>query len=172
MNAAPIPAAEVIRASLQASAIQFAEPEPGSFVAQLPGRQRLMTACWLIVGAQGVRIEAFVVRRPDENAAAVHRWLLAHNARSYLVSWSIDSSGDIYLTGLLPLPAVTPQEIDRVLGGVLEAADSSFNTLLELGFGSSIRREWAWRSKRHESLANLAAFEGFVRRGAGGPAPG
>ena len=32
------------------------------------------------------------------------------------VSWSIDSIGDVYLTGRLPLVAVTPDEIDRVLG--------------------------------------------------------
>ncbi|HXR72204.1 MAG TPA: YbjN domain-containing protein, partial [Actinocrinis sp.] len=45
------------------------------------------------------------------------------------------------------------------LGSVLDAADSSFDSLLELGFAGSIRREWAWRLKRGESTANLAAFE-------------
>ena len=35
---------------------------------------------------------------------------------------------------------------------------------LELGFGSSIRREWAWRVKRGESLANLQAFRSFAER--------
>jgi len=51
-----------------------------------------------------------------------------------------------------------------VLGAVLEYADGSFNALLELGFGSSIKREWAWRVKNNESLANLRAFEEFARR--------
>ena len=41
---------------------------------------------------------------------------------------------------------------------VLEAADGDFNTLLELGFASSIRREYAWRTSRGESVANLQAF--------------
>ena len=41
---------------------------------------------------------------------------------------------------------------------MLEAADGDFNTLLELGFASSIRREYAWRSSRGESVANLQAF--------------
>jgi hypothetical protein len=27
-----------------------------------------------------------------------------------------------------------------------------------MGFGSSIRREWAWRVKNDQPLANLAAF--------------
>jgi hypothetical protein len=30
--------------------------------------------------------------------------------------------------------------------------------MLEIGFGSAIRREWDWRVSRGESTANLAAF--------------
>jgi hypothetical protein len=157
-------AAEVIRAALVEAELEFEQPSPLTFVANLPGHKRLKTACWLILGEQGLAIEAFVVRCPDENADQVHRWLLAHNARMFGVSWSIDDSGDIYLTGRLPLAAVTGEVIDQLLGVVLDYADSAFNTLLELGFGSSIRREWAWRESRGESMANLAAFEGFVRR--------
>jgi hypothetical protein len=82
----------------------------------------------------------------------------------YAVSWAIDAAGDVYLAGRLPLTAVTAEEVDRVLGSVLEYADGTFNQLLELGFGSSIRREWAWRVKRGESLANLAAFADFAQR--------
>ena len=160
----PEQAAELIRRTLAEAEVQFSEPSPGTFVANLPGQKRLKTSCWLTVGAQGLAVEAFVMRRPDENADAVHRWLLAHNAKMFAVGWAIDDAGDVYLTGRLPLAAVTPEVIDRLLGSVLEYADSAFNTLLEIGFGSSIRREWAWRESRGESLANLAAFEGFVRR--------
>ena len=53
-------------------------------------------------------------------------------------------------------------EVDQLLGRVLDVADSSFNTLLELGFAASIRREWAWRVSRGESLANLQAFTHLV----------
>ena len=51
-----------------------------------------------------------------------------------------------------------------MLGSVLEYADGSFNAMLELGFGSSIKREWAWRVKNNESLANLQAFRDFAQR--------
>lgn len=155
---------EVIRETLESSGLEFDEPEPGMFVANLPGERRLKTACWLNVGDHAVSIEAFVVRKPDENQAGVHRWLLKHNPKLYGVAWSIDDAGDIYLTGRMSLDAVTPDEIDRILGAVLEAADGSFNTLLELGFGTSIRKEWEWREKRGESMANLLQFEDFVRR--------
>jgi len=157
-------AADIIRRTLAEAEVEYEEPQPGAFMANLPGQKRLKTACWLVLGGQGLAIEAFVVRKPDENHERVYGWLLSHNARMFGVSWSIDDSGDIYLTGRLPLAAVTPESVDRLLGVVLDYADSAFNTLLELGFGSSIRREWAWRESRGESMANLAAFEGFVKR--------
>jgi Putative bacterial sensory transduction regulator len=154
--------AEIVEATLRASGLQYERPTRRQFVVNLPGTRRLKTACWLSIGEHAMSIEAFVMRNPDENAEQVYRYLLEHNARMYAVAWSVDDSGDVYLTGKLPLAAVTADEIDRVLGAVLEYADGSFNALLQLGFGSSIRREWAWRVKNNESLANLAAFEAFA----------
>jgi hypothetical protein len=156
--------AAVIEAALQDAELTYERPEPNSFVVNLPGTRRLKTACWLTIGEHAVSIEAFVVRKPDENAEQVYRYLLERNARMYAVAWSIDDSGDVYLSGRVPLGSITADEIDRVLGAVLEYADGSFNALLQLGFGSSIRREWAWRVKNNESLANLAAFEEFAKR--------
>ena len=64
--------------------------------------------------------------------------------------------------GRLPIELVTKVEVDRILGGIHEYCDSSFNILLELGFADAIRREWAWRVSRGESLANLEAFKHLV----------
>jgi hypothetical protein len=156
--------AAVIRTTLTGAELVFAEPEPNAFLANLPGERRLTTSCWLRLGANALSIEAFVIRKPDENPEQVYRWLLGRNAKMFGVGWSVDEAGDVYLTGRWPLAAVTEDAIDRVLGAVLEYADSSFNTLLEMGFGASIRREWQWRESRGESLANLAAFAGYVKR--------
>ena len=153
---------ETVDATLRESGLEYERPARQQFVVNLPGTRRLKTACWLSVGEHAMSVEAFVMRKPDENAEQVYRYLLEHNTRMYAVAWSVDDSGDVYLSGKLPLVAVTPEEIDRVLGAVLEYADASFNALLQLGFGSSIRREWAWRVKNNESLANLAAFETFA----------
>ena len=154
---------DVIESVLHDNDLQF-ERVDDAFVVNLPGTRRLKTACWLRVGEHALSIEAFVVRKPDENVEQFYRYLLEHNARMYAVAWSIDSRGDVYLTGRVPLSSVSPAEIDRILGAVLEYADGSFNALLQLGFGSSIRREWAWRIKNGESLANLAAFADFAQR--------
>ncbi len=154
---------DVIESVLHDNDLQF-ERVDDAFVVNLPGTRRLKTACWLRVGEHALSVEAFVVRKPDENVEQFYRYLLEHNARMYAVAWSIDSRGDVYLTGRVPLSSVSPAEIDRILGAVLEYADGSFNALLQLGFGSSIRREWAWRIKNGESLANLAAFADFAQR--------
>lgn len=156
--------AEAIESVVREQELQSERVGPDAFVVALPGERRLKTACWLTVGRHALEIEAFVMRKPDENHEQVYTFLLQRNVRMYAVAWAIDAAGDVYLTGRLPLAAVTPEEIDRVLGCVLEYADGTFNHLLELGFGSSIRREWAWRVKRGESLANLQAFADFAQR--------
>lgn len=134
---------------------------PGLIV-ELPGERKLITNTILSVGEHSVRVEAFVCRKPDENHEGVYRFLLKRNRRLYGVAYTLDSVGDIYLIGRISLASVTPDEIDRVLGQVLEAVDSDFNTLLELGFRSSIRKEWEWRVSTGQSLKNLAAFEHLI----------
>jgi hypothetical protein len=64
----------------------------------------------------------------------------------------------VYLVGRLPLGCITPDEIDRILGCVLSYSDENFDAALMIGFASAIRKEWAWRIKRGESVANLRAF--------------
>jgi hypothetical protein len=156
--------AGVIEAVLADQDLEWQRLDDATFAVALPGEKRLKTACILTVGNHALEIEAFVMRAAEENRERVYEWLLQRNARMYAVSWAIDSTGDVYLIGRLPLNAVTPDEIDRILGCVLEYADGSFNTLLEMGFGSSIRREWAWRVKNDLPRANLAAFADFAQR--------
>ncbi|MFE9248495.1 YbjN domain-containing protein [Streptomyces sp. NPDC007088] len=148
----------VLDAFLRDAELEWESPRPGTYVVTLPGTRKLSTTVSLIVGRHSLSLNAFVIRRPDENHEAVHRWLLERNLKLYGVSYAIDPLGDIYLNGRLPLAAVTEEELDRLLGSVLEAADGSFNTLLELGFAGAIRKEYAWRVSRGEPTRNLDAF--------------
>ncbi len=154
----PSSVAGVLRTALAAQDLEVDEPRPGHFVVVLPGEHKQRTTCSLVVGEHALGVQAFVARHVDENAEAVHRWLLQRNLRMYAVAFAVDDLGDIYLTGRLPLSSVTPEEVDRLLGSVLEYADGAFNTILELGFAGAIRREWDWRTSRGESTANLEPF--------------
>ena len=151
-------AAGVVAGVLAEAGIEHEEREPGQFLVTLPGTRRLRTHCWLVVREHTLFVQAFVCRRPDEDHEVVYRFLLQRNARLYGVHYMIDRMGDIHLVGRVPLEAVTTDEVDRLLGQVLEAADGDFNTLLELGFATSIRHEYAWRTSRGESVASLQAF--------------
>ena len=157
-------AASIIERVLTEAELEWESPGAGSYVVKLPGTRKLSTTVSLIVGKHSLSLNAFVIRHPDENHEAVHRWLLERNLKLYGVSYAVDSLGDVYLVGKLPLAAVTPEEVDRILGSVLEAADGAFNTLLELGFASAIRKEYAWRVSRGESTRNLDAFANLTRR--------
>lgn len=148
-----------IATALRELGVDHHRHDAGQFLVTLPGTARLQTHAWLVVRDHALFVQAFVCRKPDEEHEAVYRFLLQRNARLYGVHYALDRIGDIHLIGRVPLHAVTAEEIDRVLGQVLEAADGDFNTLLELGFASSIRREYAWRQERGESTANLAAFQ-------------
>jgi len=150
---------ELIERVLADRELDWESAGPGAYVVTLPGTHKLKTAVNLIAGEHALRIEAFVMRHPDENREELWAWMLRHNARMYGVSFSIDAAGDVYLTGRVSLKGLDEDELDRLLGAVLTYADESFDTMLEIGFGSSIRREWEWRVKRGESLANLQAFK-------------
>jgi hypothetical protein len=154
--------AEVVRDTLTDRELEFEEPEPGSFLVRLPGNHKLATMTWLVIGDHSLHVEAFFCRRPDESHDRFYRWLLERNTKMYAVAFSVDHHGDVYLVGRLPLSSIEAEELDRLLGSVMTYSDEWFDRALEIGFKSSIEREWDWRAKRGESLANLAAFARFA----------
>jgi hypothetical protein len=158
LTAAGEAARSAIRDSLAGLGLPWSESRAGLFAVTLPGTAKLSTECALEVGRYGLAVRAFVARRPDDNHAGVYRWLLQRNLKLRGICFSLDALGDIYLTGTLPLEAVSVRTVDQVLGTVADTADSCFNPILELGFAASIAREWVWRRSRGESTENLAAF--------------
>ena len=153
---------EVILEFLESHDLAFEQSNLNTFLITLPGEKKQQTHCALVIGDHSLSINAFVIRKPDENEGAVHAWCMSKNAGMYGIAFATNELGDIFLVGRLPLSAVTDREIDRLVGAVLQYSDSSFNPLLELGFANAIRREWAWRVSRGESLANLNAFKHLI----------
>jgi hypothetical protein len=150
---------EQLTAALDEIGVDYRQDGPRSALVSLPGRRKLNIACGLVIEDHALRVEAFVARRPEERRDAVWAELLRRNGKLYAVAFATDDNEDIHLVGRLPFAAIDPEELDRVLGQVLEAADESFNVILELGFRTSIEEEWRWRLAHGESTKNLAAFE-------------
>ena len=162
MAADDVPACDAIEAALDSLGLSYEHPEPTSYLVRLVGEHKLATLTWLTAGEHSLQVEAFFCRQPDENHAAFYRFLLERNARMYGVHFALDRTGDVYLTGRLPLSATSETEIDTLLGCILSYSDETFNEALRIGFASAILREWAWREKRGESLANLRPFADLV----------
>jgi hypothetical protein len=163
--------ATALRAALDELGVEYEASAPGSFLVTLPGQHKLKTMAWLITGTHSLHVEAFFCRQPDESHAAFYRFLLEHNAGMYGVHFALDPTGDVYLVGRLPLEAISAAEVDRLLGCVLSYADDTFDQALMIGFASAIKKEYAWRVKRGESLANLRAFGRLTGEDDGGQHP-
>lgn len=155
-------AVAALEEGLRSAEVDYESTGPGAYVVTMPGRRKLKTLVWLRVGAHSLLVRSFFCRRPDENHAEFYRWLLGRNLDFYALGFATDEVGDVYLSGRVALGSITPQEVDRLLGCMLEYSDDHFNTALELGFASAIRREWAWRTERGESLRHLSAFRHLV----------
>jgi hypothetical protein len=135
----------------------------GEYVLTLPGECKLRVVTSVIVREVTTSTSAFVVRNPDENHEVVYRYLLRRNLRLPMLRYAVDEAGDVWVRGDVPTAAVDADYLDHLMGALLEAADRPFNDLLTLGFLTSMRKEWAWRVARGESLANLEAFRSVLQ---------
>ena len=154
-----------VRAALDETGIEYeGGARDDELVVTLPGEKKLKTVVSLVCGDQALSVSAFVIRNPDENHVAVYRFLLSRNLRLPGLAYSVDKSGDVFVTGRVPAAGVDAGYLDQLLGVVLTAADEPFNELLVLGFLTSMRKEWEWRVSRGESLRNLEAFRHIPER--------
>ena len=129
-----------------------------ALVITVQGNAKLKINVALAIGEHTFRIESFVARNPDENHENVYKWVLEENRRLLNIAFCLDTFGDIYLRGSMPIANMTIDDVDQLLGVVIAESDRSFNPLLELGFKSAIEREWAWRTSNGMDTANLEAF--------------
>jgi hypothetical protein len=119
----------------------------GAWLSQLSGERKRTIPVYLELGAHNLAIQSFFMRAPDENEAAVYRFLLQRHLRTYVFRFALAQEGDVLLLGVLPLAAITAEELDRAMGQLLVIADEAFNPALRAGFTSYIEREQAWRDK-------------------------
>jgi hypothetical protein len=143
---------------LASQELEFELAGEKTIVVSLPGTNKQFVNVAMTIGDTIFKIESFVARKPDENHEAVYRWILEQNRKLLVINYCLDHLGDIYLSGTLPIATVDLDQIDQLLGVMLQTSDNSFNVLLELGFRTAIEKEWAWRTSKGMDMANLQAF--------------
>jgi hypothetical protein len=121
--------------------------DEGRWFLVLTGERKLGIGVHLQVGDRTLRVESFFMRAPEEQHGRLFRDLLLRQASSYVLRFTLDENGDLFVVGLVPLLAVTPQEVDRIVGSILELCDSAYLPSVEIGFASSLAAERAWRAR-------------------------
>src|ERR1700749_1925747 len=104
-------AGEELGSVLDRLGLEYEHEPPGGYLVRLDGEHKLAVMTWLIAGDHSLQVEAFFCRQPDENHAAFYRFLLERSSRMYGVHFALDRTGDVYLTGGLPLSAISEAEL-------------------------------------------------------------
>ena len=86
---------EVILEFLESHDLAFEQSNSKTFLITLPGEKKQQTHCALVVGDHSLSINAFVIRKPDENEDQVHAWCLQKNAGLYVIAFAINELRDI-----------------------------------------------------------------------------
>ncbi len=120
-------------------------PGERTWATVLAGEQKRTIGVHLSVGANGLLVQSFFMAAPDEGRADVFAGLMRRHTRTYTCRFALDDRGDVLLVAVVPLPAVTVEEVDRTLGQLLSAADDAYPAALRSGFPSYIEREQTWR---------------------------
>lgn len=93
----------------------------------------------LRLGDHTMQVESYFVRAPEpERGTQAYLWLLQRNLRQYL-RFACDEEGAIHLVGQVPLECIDEDELDRLVGSVLEYQDLNWMNFLELGFPRTLQ---------------------------------
>ncbi len=118
----------------EGSDVVNAEEYEGRWAVRMAQQVRDFTTVWFEVGERTVGFEAYVLPNPAGGHQEVYRQLLTRNHRMWRARFSIDSDGDVFLTGRVSLEEWSSQALDEVLGAIYEAVELSFRAMLRAGF--------------------------------------
>jgi hypothetical protein len=121
--------------------------DQGRWFLVLAGERKLGIGVHLQVGDRTLRVESFFMRAPEEQHGRLFGDLLLRQASSYVLRFTLDENGDLFVVGQVPLLAVTREEVDRIVGSILELCDNAYLPSVEVGFASSLAAERAWRAR-------------------------
>lgn len=138
--------AEIIERYLGDRDIRYERPSDSDWALQLRGEKKHSITVLMALRERTLALESFFMRRPAENHAELYAMLLRTNMRTYGIHFAIDDIGDVFIVARIALGSITEDELDRLLGAVLTAADEMFMPAIEVGFASYLARDMAWRA--------------------------
>lgn len=108
---------------------------------RIPGVSRSWIPIEIEVGKRSVKLTSHVIIEPEEREADVYKLLLRHNHRADGVAFSFEGrEGVICLVARIPQAELTEAKLDQCVGRIVETTETTFRSILQIGFGSRLRR--------------------------------
>ena len=108
---------------------------------RLPGVARQWIPVEIEIGERTTKLTSRVIIEPDEAHADVFRFLLRHNHQATGVAFSIDGrEGVVSLVARVDNDELTVEKLDRLVGTMIEQTETTFRSILQIGFASRLRK--------------------------------
>lgn len=121
-------------------AVEAVERDRGSgerrWFVRMTGEEKAVFSVWFLLRQRTLSVETYVMPAPIENEAAFYEHLLRRNLKLHGIAFAIGAEDAAFLVGQLPVPWITEEELDRLLGTVYAAVEQCFRPAMRLGFGS------------------------------------
>ncbi len=119
----------------------FERVRQGFWYVRLPGTARRWIPIEIEVGNRSVKLTSHVIIEPEERADEVYALLLRHNHRAAGSYFSIDGTeGVICLVNRIALSEFDEARLDSTIGAMVDETETTFRSILEIGFGSRLRK--------------------------------
>jgi hypothetical protein len=107
----------------------------------VPSHWKETIAVSLRLGDWNLNAEAFFMRAPEDNVAEAYRLLLQRNARGGPWRFCATEAGDVTLVALLPVAAVSEEELDRLLGTLVTMTDETYVPYMKLAYQRGLEEQ-------------------------------
>jgi Putative bacterial sensory transduction regulator len=107
---------------------------------RLKGEEKDVITLWLSLRQRTVHVETEVTPAPEENRETLYRYLLTKNAELRELHLAIGPEDGIYLMAQIPIPELTKERLDEVVGATLTYVEEIYPTAMTMGLPSLYRR--------------------------------
>ena len=122
-------------ASIDALGVDHRRSGTAEWTVAVPSQMRGEISVLVGVREHNLRLSAFIMRRAEENHAAVYSGLLARHMRTWLWRFALDDAGDLFAVADVPGAALAEEDfLDRALGALSTLVDESYEAVVRDAF--------------------------------------
>ena len=105
------------------------------WLVRMQGEEKSKFSIWFHLQQRTLQLESYVCPAPLENQGAFFEYFLRQNLRLNGVAFCIGAEDGIYLRSHLPVPWISPPEMDRLFGTIYAATEMCFVPAMRIGYG-------------------------------------